>query len=89
MATTAQGTIRPWLNRPQQFNRFFLARPLPSENNFQLENDYADGRLLEEIPVTEMAINGPEARAPGRFNRPSVFSSSGIIRNNNKSNELN
>ncbi|XP_046459016.1 uncharacterized protein LOC124205606 [Daphnia pulex] len=75
MATTAQGTISPWLNRPQQFNRFFLARPLPSENNFQLDNDY-NGRLLEEIP-TEMVSNGPEARAPGRFNRPSAYSSSG------------
>jgi hypothetical protein len=73
MATTAQGTISPWLNRPQQFNRFFLlARPLlSSEYNFQLNNDY-DARLMEEIP-TEMAINGPEARAPGRLNRPSTF----------------
>jgi hypothetical protein len=35
-------------------NRFFLARPLSSENNFQLHNDY-DGRLMEEIPI-EMAI---------------------------------
>jgi hypothetical protein len=78
MATTAQGTIRPWLNRPQQLNRFFLARPLPSENNFQLDNEY-DGRLiLEEIP-TEIVINGPEARAPGRFNKPSTFLSSGNI----------
>ncbi|EFX72886.1 hypothetical protein DAPPUDRAFT_253684 [Daphnia pulex] len=63
MATNAQGTISPWLNRPQQLNRFFLARPLSSENNFQLDNDY-DGRLLEEIP-TEIVSNGPEARAPG------------------------
>jgi hypothetical protein len=81
MATTAQGTISPWLNNPQQLNRFFLARPLPSENNFQLDNDY-DARLMEEIP-TEMAINGPlidpEARAPGRLNRLSTFLSTGNI----------
>ncbi len=77
MATTAQGTISPWLNNTQQFNRFFLARPLSSENNFQLDNDY-DGRLLEEIP-TEMAINGPEARAPGRVHGPIVFCLSGVI----------
>jgi hypothetical protein len=77
MATTAQGTISPWLNNPQQLNRFFLARPLPSENNFQLDNDY-DARLMEEIP-TEMAINGPEARAPGRLNKLSTFLSTGNI----------
>jgi hypothetical protein len=77
MATTAQGTISPWLNNPQQLNRFFLARPFTSENNFQLDNDY-DGRLMEEIP-TEIVINGPEARAPGWLNRPSTFLSTGNI----------
>lgn len=77
MATTAEGTINPWVNNRHQqpFNRLFWARPSPSEDNFPFHSDY-DGRLME-IP-TETAGNGPEARAPGRFNRPSTFSPSGI-----------